>query len=201
MKFKKPHSKETFEWIKLPCSCCGSINYKPLGYRGGSAHRRKIGIKSLIVRCSSCGHIYPSPMPIPKDINSLYSNPEQYFIHHDVNNKIHSYESLLDRIEKILGSRGKLLDIGSGRGELLYAAKKRGWDSYGVEASKEFADLSHSMFGVKVNNCSFEDSKFSDNYFDAVILSAVIEHLYNPKRVIYEINRITKFNGLIYIDT
>lgn len=196
-----PDSKDTYTWVKLPCCCCDSISYKTLGYRGGSAHRIKAGVKSLIVRCSLCDHIYPSPMPIARDINTLYSDHEQYFIHHNLNKKIYANDSLLERIEKNFGYKGRLLDIGSGRGEMLYAAKKRGWDSYGVEASKEFADLSRNMYGAKVSNCSLEESKFPDNYFDVVILNAVIEHLYYPKKVLLEINRISKPCSLLYINT
>jgi len=193
--------KAHYTWVTLPCCCCGSTSYKLLGYRGGAAHRNRIGIKTDIVRCSFCGHIYPRPMPVPDDIDMLYSDTEDYFSRNNPDKKIQVCDLLVDRLEKHLGYVGRLLDIGSGRGEMLYAAKKRGWDCCGVETCKEFADQSRSTYGVEVKNSPLENCHFPNNHFDAVILNVVIEHLHYPQKILSEINRISKDGTLLWIET
>lgn len=191
----------SYRWVNLACACCDSALHKTLGHRGGEAHRNKIGIRTRIVRCSSCGHIYPNPMPIIDNIDHQYYDTENYFLNQDLSEKTREYNSLLESLEKSLGYVGKLLDIGSGRGEMLYVAKQRGWESCGVEICREFAEYSRSNFQVEVKNCPLEDCRFADNCFDIVILNAVIEHLYYPRQLLLEINRIIKPNGLLWINT
>ncbi|MEE8219748.1 MAG: hypothetical protein V3R43_03835, partial [bacterium] len=83
-------------------------------------------------------------MPIPNDLNELYKDADDYFVHHAPGAKIQNYSSLLNRLEKRLGYKGKALDVGSGRGELLYAARCLGWDAQGVETSNDFAHFARS---------------------------------------------------------
>ncbi|MDV2494936.1 MAG: class I SAM-dependent methyltransferase [bacterium] len=144
------------------------------------------------MKCSQCGHIYPQPMPIPNDLNELYKDADDYFVHHAPGAKIQNYSSLLNRLEKRLGYKGKALDVGSGRGELLYAARCLGWDAQGVETSNDFAHFARSTYGVEVKNCSLESAQYPDGHFDLVTLGAVIEHLYHPKQIMLEVNRILK---------
>jgi len=140
-------------------------------------------------------------MPIPNDIGLLYSGTEDYFFRHNSEEKIQACDSLVGRLEKKLGHKGRLLDIGSGKGEMLYAAKKRGWDCCGIETCKAFADQSRSTYRVEVKDSSLEDSRFPSDYFDIVILNAVIEHLHYPEKVLAEINRISKQGGLLWTET
>lgn len=189
-----------FEWVYLPCNCCDSKNFIELGYRGGEAHKNNKGQKCKIVKCSSCGHIYPNPMPIVTDINKIYNNPNEYFIHHNLEEKISNYSLLLKKLEKKLGYKGKILDVGSGRGELLYAAKNLGWEVYGIELSKEFVQFTMKNYGIEVKNCSLEAANYPEEYFDIVVLNAVLEHLYYPKQILIEINRILKKNKFLWMN-
>ena len=77
-----------FEFRELPCAVCGSESRTHLGWRGGSAHHDGQGVRTEIVRCDSCTHLYPHPMPFPvKDLGSLYDEPDEYFVRHDVEEK------------------------------------------------------------------------------------------------------------------
>jgi SAM-dependent methyltransferase len=46
--------------------------------------------------------------------------------------------------------------------------------------------------------CDGHDLPFEDGVFDAVITTAVLEHVLYPERVAKEIHRVLKFNGLLY---
>lgn len=140
-------------------------------------------------------------MPVPDDTGAPYSSTEDYFFQHNADAKIQVCDALVKRLEKKLGYVGKLLDVGSGRGELLYAAEKRGWNCCGIETCKPFADQSRSAYGVEVKSSSLEDAQFPNNHFDIVVLNAVIEHLCYPEKVLAEINRISKQDGYLWIET
>ncbi len=59
-----------------------------LGWRGGRAHHDERGVKTSIVRCGDCSHLYPNPMPFPVGgLESLYTHAEDYFSGHDVEEK------------------------------------------------------------------------------------------------------------------
>lgn len=43
--------------------------------------------------------------------------------------------------------------------------------------------------------------KYPANFFDVVVLSAALEHLENPKKILKEVYRILKYNGKVIITT
>jgi len=45
------------------------------------------------------------------------------------------------------------------------------------------------------------DIPFPDNYFDGVIIQAVLEHVLDPYRCVEEIYRVLKMNGIVYAET
>jgi SAM-dependent methyltransferase len=44
-----------------------------------------------------------------------------------------------------------------------------------------------------------EEAKFENDFFDVIILNNVLEHLFDPKTTLNEINRILKNNGTLVI--
>jgi len=173
-----------------------------LGRRGGAAHRAHAGVECEIWRCSGCSLIFPNPMPIPVNgIEQHYNlDADKYFEHHQQDNKQQSARHLLAQAEELFSGKGRLLDIGAGRGELLTVARDAGWDVTGIEPSARFAEYATSVSGLRVRMEPLEACKFPDGSFDCVILSGVLEHLYNPNETVAEIARILAVNGALYID-
>jgi len=73
---------------------------------------------------------------------------------------------LVSQAESLIGAKGKLLDIGAGRGEVLRAAKMAGWESIGIELSPNFADYASKHSGTEVLRKPLEDCGFADSSFD-----------------------------------
>ncbi|MRR54707.1 MAG: class I SAM-dependent methyltransferase [Deltaproteobacteria bacterium] len=188
-----------FNWFEQNCCCCKNDNYTILGYRGGEAHVSGKGVKCLIVRCSNCGHVYPRPMPVLIDTNQAYKNTDEYFVSNDAEEIKEECTKLLVQIEKRYGTKGRLLDVGSGRGELLYVAKQLGWFAEGVETSEEFAAHSRVKYGISVQNCKLHAARYDAESFDVITLRMVVEHLNEPDDILEEINRVLKHNGLLWI--
>ena len=123
-----------FEFREIACPVCGSDRSAHVGYRGGEAHHSGHGVKTAIVRCRDCTHQYPNPMPFPRvSLDELYGDADEYFERQDVEVKKEQGRALIARFEKHLGRKGHFLDVGSGRGETLWAAKEAGWNYEGVD--------------------------------------------------------------------
>ena len=86
-----------------------------------------------------------------------------------------------------------------------------------IEKDTKFLDLGSSdnslqkamlKHDIKINslndkNCNFETDKinFENDYFDFVLMKAVIEHINNPQNILNEIKRVLKKGGTIIITT
>ena len=136
-------------------------------------------------------------MPVPLDLNQHYDEPDEYFIHHDTEQKAHHAVGILKRAEMIF-RKGRVLDIGAGRGEILKVARDLSWEAVGIEPSIKFAERAREYSGAEVYE-SLQD-RFPSESFDFVLLGGVIEHLYNPNETIREISRILKPGGVLFLD-
>ena len=104
-----------------------------------------------------------------------------------------------------LGEDDKLLDVGSGSGSLMFKAKEKFTELYGVDISpsrvEEASRKAVEKFGSG-NNLHFLvcdiDNKidFPDNMFEAAVSIATIEHVFDPYFVVGQIHRILKPGGL-----
>ena len=191
-----------YQWIRQDCPICEIPPTKFLGKRGGASHREGTGIETEIWACGKCSLIFPNPMPVP--VNGLEqhydASAEHFFDNHDMEKKVGFASKILKTIENLLGSTGKLLDIGAGRGEIVKRAKLDGWQPIGLEPTESFAKIAEEFSGVEIRRQKVEECNFADGEFDAVILSAVLEHLYNPDEVVAEISRILRPGGVFYFD-
>lgn len=76
----------------------------------------------------------------------------------------------------------------------------------GMEALVEAPNLSvvetDVYLGPRVDViCDAHDLPFADGVFDAVVIQAVLEHVLSPDRVVQELHRVLKRDGLVYSET
>ena len=196
------NNADQYQWRDQNCPVCETSRLLRLGRRGGAAHRASVGVECEIWRCSECGLIFPNPMPIP--LNGLEQHygveADEYFENHELENQNLSARDLVTQAEALIGGKGRLLDIGVGRGQLVQAAHAAQWDVTGIEPSSRFASYAEKLSGVSIRAEPLEGCGFPDNSFDCVVLSAVLEHLYNPDETVAEISRILRRGGVVYID-
>src|SRR5688500_18092992 len=195
--------REGYRWVAQACPVCAVPPRKYMGRRGGAAHREGTGVECRIWRCADCGLVFPNPMPHPAEgVGQLYAlDPDEYFHNHDAGRKLEGARALVRDAERLSGARGRILDVGSGRGDVLVAAREAGWDeAVGIDLSPSFADYAERRSGARVMREPIERCGFADGSFDAVILAAVLEHLYDPDATVKEIARVLRPGGAFFVD-
>jgi len=93
--------------------------------------------------------------------------------------------------------RLRVLDIGCGRGNLLKAFNRMGFECHGIERS-EFPNTSLDP-SITIHRNSLEECGFESSYFDIVVVWHVLEHLSMPDDTIKQINRILDSTGILVI--
>lgn len=191
-----------YEWRPQQCPICEIPPTVFLGRRGGAAHRAGLGVECEIWRCARCGLRFPNPMPIPvRGLEQHYElDADEYFQHHDLDGKGQIARGLLAEAARLTGGKGRVLDVGVGRGELLRIARAEGWTAVGVEPSASFAEYARQHSGAEVICEPIENCVFPSGAFDVVILSAVLEHLYAPNDTISKLSHALRPGGALFVD-
>lgn len=102
----------------------------------------------------------------------------------------------------------KILDLGSGSGRHVIYLAKQGFDAFGIDIAKEGIRITKSWLkkenlkaDLKIGNI-YEKLPYPNNFFDAILTTGVICHnnIVGIRRVIKEMERILKPNGLIFVN-
>jgi 2-polyprenyl-3-methyl-5-hydroxy-6-metoxy-1,4-benzoquinol methylase len=145
--------------------------------------------------------MYSNPFPIPVDSEKLYGDPNEYFAMPNHDEKIKTHTGFLRNIKKRVGHLSKVIDVGSGCGELLVAARNEGIDAVGLEFSEAMIRYGQEKLGVTIQKLSIEAAAEQwPASFDAVVLSAVLEHVYDPNLMIQAASKLLRPSGILYID-
>lgn len=193
----------------INCKICSSDTPKFLGIRGNLEYNgaSPLGKESEhmvtnIVKCRKCGFVYTNPLISisTEKMVHFYDDPDRYQSSICVTDPLKVFNRNLNIIERFTRHKGKLCDIGSGKGEFLAIARNRGWEVFGIEPSKKFVDYAKNIYGLDIQNSDIENANFPDDYFDVVTLNMVLEHIDNPHNLVFQIHRILKKGGLLYIE-
>jgi len=98
---------------------------------------------------------------------------------------------------------GRLLDIGSGNGRLLYLAQQAGWEVMGLELSASMAEFVGNELGIEVLVANFlEPTPELERVgvFDVVVLRHVLEHLPDPLLTMEKISALLKPAGYLLLE-
>jgi SAM-dependent methyltransferase len=192
-----------FELRPWRCPTCGPGPKKPIGTRGGRHQRYGSGVESAIVQCARCSLLFADPFPIPLNPGELYGDPSKYFEHKDEARKIDAYRRLVRQLCEFARTRTpRLLDVGSGRGEFLRAAQLEGVvDTIGLDFSQAMIDSARERYGIRMLRRTIEEfAAESEEPFDAVVLNAVIEHVYDPDAMAAACSKLLRRDGVLFID-
>jgi SAM-dependent methyltransferase len=162
-----------------------------------------------VLRCRECGFGWTSPaLPVEK-IPSYY--PREYL--GDVDGCLDEYSSgrlLRSRswrgeIEKVrLVERfiegGRILDVGCGAGQFLWALDSGRWDRMGVELSAVTVELVRRRIpSLRLISGDIFTGELIRESFDVVTFWHVLEHLPQPEAVIERATALLNPNGWLFL--
>jgi 2-polyprenyl-3-methyl-5-hydroxy-6-metoxy-1,4-benzoquinol methylase len=174
------------------CVLCGETRLVPyhLDFRG--IH---------ISKCMGCGIQLMNPQYSDRYLVRYYSQygwegGDELDLSETYQQGYHFYLSL---VEKFKPQRGKILDIGAGRGGLLVAAKERGWSPTGYDVEGETTRQAAKQWGLPYVFGNFTQLPWEPASFDAVFMHHVLEHLKSPVTYLQTIHRLLKVDGVLFL--
>lgn len=168
-----------------------------------------------VVQCKNCGLQYQNPRPTAESLSSIY--PDVYAPHQS--RKLGRSKGKLGRLlesinplrahhqsiglNPVFVEDGQLIELGCASGGRLVNLRMVGWKHlYGIELSSKAAALAKANgFDVRCGLIENELGRFPDQYFDVVISSMVLEHLYDPFALIDLVARKLKPGGQFLFST
>ena len=208
--------KGIFESIR--CNICGNDGYEIL-YKDRYGDKKIInegeiikkfkssGDETLVdqvVRCKKCNLVFVNPRIRQEFIIKGYSEGKDENFVSQVKGREATFSKSIKLIDRYYGKnslkKGKILDIGTAAGSFLHAAKKDGWDVYGIEPNGWLCDWGKKHYRIDIKPGTIFDNRFKSSFFDVVTLWDVLEHTPDPKKVLDECGRLLKKDGLIAIN-
>lgn len=107
----------------------------------------------------------------------------------------------IKRVERVVGllKKGSVLDVGCGVGIASAMLMEKGFDVTAVDFSREACKMARKK-GVRVLQVDVEEGlPFPDGTFDNVILSEVLEHVYDTDTVLKETLRVLADGGVLVL--
>ena len=164
--------------------------------------------KQYYVKCLHCDHVYLAqfsyntvknlPTAVPKRMTHHISESKQQWDFSTFKRE----KVFLPRLRTIrkYTQPGFLLDIGCSNGAFLKAAVTEGWEARGNELKESSARVARS-FGVKVYTEPLEKLALQGDFYSAITMWQVLEHLEDPNLVLKECNRLLRLGGVLAFST
>jgi len=159
-----------------------------------------------VIECEACGFRHIIPVPGPDKLQEVYR--QQYYLtekphyferyREDLDWWNFTYSERYKRFEEFLAPpRRRILDVGSGPGFFLLHGKERGWETVGIEPSKQAARHSKEL-GLEIfEQFLSEELAGTLGQFDVVHLSQVLEHIPDPVKMLAICQKLLLPGGIL----
>lgn len=159
-------------------------------------------------KCKNCTLIYQSPRPKYNQdfIDAAYGSYYQFNHDLDINDTADVPESSVLLFKKEIKNllrfdkqRTNVLDIGSGMGTFLFAAKPYYKKAIGLDVSAQMAEFVEKKTGIKVYLNPFHEFEYPEK-FSLIHMSHVIEHVPNPNEWLQKAKAMLEPGGILVIN-
>ncbi|RPJ23505.1 MAG: class I SAM-dependent methyltransferase [Chloroflexi bacterium] len=172
--------------------------------------RLKYKLKNANVYVSRAGYHFTDYLDPVKEIRpeidgSQLTDQEAVYIETQLQANSQKFSHQVDILKKYLSLKNaRVLDIGCGGGLFLSLIKREGASVAGIELSDSRAQYAATKHGLEIHKQPIESDfwqKGYENYFDALTLWDVIEHVNYPVQTLQGAVNVLKPGGLLLIDT
>jgi 2-polyprenyl-3-methyl-5-hydroxy-6-metoxy-1,4-benzoquinol methylase len=186
------------------CFVCGNKKRSVISHRGRNFS------KLTTVICEGCGLLHSHPIPTLQELEIFYQEsyrikykniykPQKRHTFRYARGCIKIISELFQYLDYEFPNDKEFLDIGSGSGEVLYFAKKFGFNELGIEPNTGYANFSKNDLGLNVINSTLEKTDFGNKKFDVINSNQVLEHLPNPVETLGRLKNLLHLNGLLVL--
>ena len=150
------------------------------------------------IKCQTCKLITVDPGLTPFGLKMYYQENMTRRVAQKKKMKDRTVQYDLDKqfLEKYI-KKGKVLDVGCGGGIFLSKLNKN-FKKYGIDLDKSSIKFAKKNFKYEFRAESLENDSFKKNSFDLIIFRGVIEHLYNPKKILNRARELLKTKGKLF---
>ena len=161
-----------------------------------------------INKCNNCDFIYKNTSMNNIELNEFIF--EEYYKSKDVGSEINKrfirhFKRRAKLHKKLLSSYfdedfcGRVLDVGCGAGLFLNEMRKLGWETFGIEPSRECYEYATDNLNLNVFRGLFNDYPVYKK-FDLIYFSHVFDDLPNILNVLEKVKDLLEDNGKIFIE-
>lgn len=159
-----------------------------------------------LVKCEQCTLVYTNPIPTPDNLSKYYESNE-YLSHKPKQKNLlnYIYKNVRNinirkkyKLVKQYQPSGKVLEIGTGTGDLLNYFKQKGWETIGVEPNEYARGLAISNYSLDLVE-ELKGAEIEDNSLDVVMMWHVLEHVSDLNKQMLQIKKLIKKGGSIFI--
>jgi 2-polyprenyl-3-methyl-5-hydroxy-6-metoxy-1,4-benzoquinol methylase len=161
------------------------------------------GDRFSLLQCGVCRIAITSPV-LPFDEMGAYYPPAYYGSRNRRFNPLFEWlvtvfrHRRVHKIERFI-PKGRVLDIGCGRGITLSQLKNDGWEVAGVEISETAATHARSLLGDTIFVGDVLAAPWPENSFDVINIWHVLEHLPDPAAVLARCRALLRPGGLLVV--
>lgn len=178
------------------CPVCGKADVRQWLQAPDRFHGRRQSY--ALVRCSACSLVWLRHPPQPVEMSEHYTSD----YHRLISSAGDAPQRWAFRKEALSSHKprgGCLLDLGCSSGAFLEFMKDGPWTLSGIEMSAEGAKTAEQRSGAHVFVGNILDAPFPAESFDAITCFDVLEHLYEPRRVMERVSGWLKPGGIFYV--
>jgi SAM-dependent methyltransferase len=151
--------------------------------------------------CRECGTVQQPSLPSADGLEDLYREMDDTGYLAEEAGRRATANWLLDAVER-RRQPARMLEIGCGHGLLLDEARRRGWETRGLELSSASAAHARDVLGLDVRETPLETLGADERgRWDAVLLIDVLEHLDDPVDALRRCRELLAPGGVLCVVT
>ena len=177
------------------CPICGQVDAADWLQSRDRLHGRRREYE--LRRCRACNIVWLAQPPAPDEMQEHYTAAYHKLISGAGDDPSRWNRRRADLLR--FKQSGSLLDLGCSSGSFLASMRSHSWSLYGVEMSANEAATAEARTAGKIVVGTVLDAPFPAESFDAITCFDVLEHLYEPRRIMAKVSYWLKPGGVFYV--
>lgn len=189
------------------CIICGGSDYRVYRHISSRLNDIPLGlvrgnfVEASILKCTKCGLLRSHQEGENREkMTQIYH--ESINLEQAISKISHDYSSVytFDELDWLGEPNGEsVLEIGCSAGYFLVRARARGWNTYGIDIDGNAIEYAQENYNLEVTCGSVSESSYPPDFFKAIILIGVLEHIPDPVSFMNIVQRFLRPDGVVML--